>query len=275
MKLSNIAKALVALSSTGINVDAATRNLQDICVCSPRAFSFTLLPGQDCSINTIESNPGISDTSCVIVNVTTANTNTITSMAEDDDAPIILEDVDVSVEEIIGCIPWLDPKNCDPGEDIVEVEDGKKRLLHTEIIGKHRLLQSGSPIPEIITSIQFIELDSEGAVIQIDDSQINIDPPAVSGDTFAFASVSSLLDPAADISSQLDRVPKTAVLFMVGFNEDGDQIRGRFVWEYTNGCGIDEVPIFGDEDFAWASFVSALLIFICNFFLCFASLVMH
>ena len=41
---------------------------------------------------------------------------------------------------------------------------------------------------------------------------------------------------------------------MVGSNDDGDDIRGRFVWEYTNGCGKDEFTIIGGEDYGWISF---------------------
>ena len=234
MKFSVVARAALVSSASVFSADAVTeRNLQTICSCSPRAFSFTLLLAQDCSVNTLGDNPGISDTTCAIVNATTDTAVSVNA----DDQMIAVADADVPIEEIISCIPWLD--NCESD------------LKHDEPI-RNRELQTGSPIPSVITSIQFIELDSDGTVIQIDDSQNNID--AVSGDTFSYASEASQLDPNEDISLQLDIVPKTAVLFMVGFNDDGDEIRGRFVWEYTNGCGEDELTIVGSEDYGWISF---------------------
>jgi hypothetical protein len=237
MKFSAIAKAILVSSASGISVGAAVnkkqRNLQTICSCSPQAFSFTLLLAQDCSVNTLEENPGISDTNCAIVNATTASASSFVG----DDQMVVVSDVQVPIEEIIECIPWLD--NCNIASDNDEPIRGRE-------------LQTGSPIPSVIISIQFIELDSDGTVIQIDNSQNNI--LAESGDTFSYASTASQLDPSEDISTQLDIVPKTAVLFMVGFNEDGDEIRGRFVWEYTNGCGIDEQTITGGEDYGWISF---------------------
>ena len=235
MKVSAVAKAVLVSSASVFSAEASSkvRNLQTVCSCSPRAFSFTLLLAQDCSVNTLDDNPGISDTTCAIVNATTDAAISVNA----DDQMIAVADVDVPIEEIISCIPWLN--NC---------EDG---FIYDEPI-RNRELQAGSPIPSVITSIQFIELDSDGTVIQIDDSQNNID--AVSGDSFSYASEASQLDPTEDIGLQLDIVPKTAVLFMVGFNDDGDEIRGRFVWEYTNGCGNDELTITGSEDYGWISF---------------------
>lgn len=191
----------------------------------------------DCSVNTLENNPGISDTSCAIVNATTNN-----ALAFAGDEAIGVDGIGAGLQEIIACIPWLD--GCKPNSE--ENTGGLNEVT--------RFLQTGTLIPSVITSIQFIELDADGAVIQVDDSQGNIE--ASSGDTFSYSSKSSELDPSEDISTQFDLIPKTAVLFMVGLNGEGDEIRGRFVWEYTNGCGLDEVVITGIEDYSWVSFVS-------------------
>eukprot|EP00956_Cyclotella_meneghiniana_P014236 scaffold21256_cov40-Cyclotella_meneghiniana.AAC.3 len=109
-----------------------------------------------------------------------------------------------------------------------------------------------SPIPTVITSIQLFEFNSVEAVINIDNTHSDLD--AVSGNTFAYVSKASDLDPSIPLTAQLDNVPKTAVLFMVGYNDNGDEIRGRFNWEYTNGCGKDEFTIMGGEDYGWISF---------------------
>jgi len=224
------------LSASGISVDARLnkkqRKLQTICSCAPRAFTFTLLLAQDCSVNTLDANPGISDTNCVIVNDSSLSFS-------GDDQMIAVADTGVPIEEITDCIPWLD--NCKFESTLVEPI-------------RNRELQTGSPIPSFITSIQFIELNSVGAVLQIDDSQKDLE--AVSGDTFSFLSTASQLDPTEDLDTQIDIVPKTVVLFMVGVNDNGDQIRGRFVWQYTNGCGDDDFTITGGEDYGWVSFDS-------------------
>lgn len=233
MKFTGIAKTILALSASGFSVDAVLkqRNLQTICSCAPQAFSFTLLLAQDCAVNTLQANPGISDTNCAIVNATTD-----AALLAGDDQMIAVAGADVPLDEILACIPWINRCEESSFEEPI----------------RERELQTGSPIPSFITSIQFIELDSSGTVIQIDDSQNNIN--AVSGDTFSYASRASQLDPTQSIDTQLGIVPKTAVLFLVGFNDDGDEIRGRFVWEYTNGCGDDELTVIGGEDYAWISF---------------------
>ena len=239
MKFSTIlSTAVTSIFSVNALRNKQQRHLQTpICSCAPQVFSFTLALDQDCSVNTLEANVGISDTNCVIVNVTDSSPVNIVSRG-DDDQVIVLDTIDetISIDEILQCIPWIEVCPTNEFEEPVRT----------------RKLQTGSPIPTVITSIQWIELNSVGTVITIDTSQSDLD--AVSGDTFAYVSKASELDPSIPLSSQLDNVPKTAVLFMVGFNDDGDEIRGRFVWEYTNGCGENEITILGGEEYGWVSF---------------------
>jgi hypothetical protein len=42
-----------------------SRQLQELCVCSPRTFTFQLDFSRSCDVNTIEDNPGVSKTNCV------------------------------------------------------------------------------------------------------------------------------------------------------------------------------------------------------------------
>lgn len=40
---------------------------------------------------------------------------------------------------------------------------------------------------------------------------------------------------------------------MIGRNDNGEEVRGRFVWRYTNSCDADEdnVPIREGDALAW------------------------
>ena len=239
MKFSTVLSTVVtSIFSVDALRNKQQRHLQTpICSCAPRVFSFALSLDRDCSVNTLEASVGISNTNCVIVNVTDSSPVNVVSRGDDDEV-IALDTIDdtISIDEILQCIPWIEDCTTNEFEEPVRTRE----------------LQTGSPIPTVITSIQWIELNSVGRVINIDNTQSDLD--AVSGDTFAYVSKASDLDPSIPLSAQLDNVPKTAVLFMVGSNDDGDDIRGRFVWEYTNGCGKDEFTIIGGEEYGWVSF---------------------
>ena len=116
-----------------------------------------------------------------------------------------------------------------------------------------RTLQGGGPAsPTRITSITLIEIDIEGTVINIDNSNNNVNLQG--GDTIDFTSISNDLQPGVDIDDQLDLVPSTQVLFMVGENARGEEVRGRFVWRYTNSCNTNAQTIQVLDEIAWSVF---------------------
>jgi len=116
-----------------------------------------------------------------------------------------------------------------------------------------RTLQGGGPAsPTRITSITLIEIDIEGTVINIDNSNNNVNLQG--GDTIDFTSISNDLVPGVDIENQLDLVPSTQVLFMVGENARGEEVRGRFVWRYTNSCNTNAQTIQVNDEIAWSVF---------------------
>ena len=116
-----------------------------------------------------------------------------------------------------------------------------------------RTLQGGGPAsPTRITSITLIEIDIEGTVINIDNSNNNVNLQG--GDTIDFTSISNDLVQGVDINDQLDLVPSTQVLFMVGENARGEEVRGRFVWRYTNSCNTNAQTIQVNDEIAWSVF---------------------
>ena len=157
----------------------------------------------------------------------------------------------------------------DDEESIESVVDGinkKKRLKkdrsstrrlstttqHTTHSNK-RTLQGGGPAsPTRITSITLIEIDIEGTVINIDNSNNNVNLQG--GDTIDFTSISNDLQQGVDIDDQLDLVPSTQVLFMVGENARGEEVRGRFVWRYTNSCNTNAQTLQVNDEIAWSVF---------------------
>ena len=115
------------------------------------------------------------------------------------------------------------------------------------------LTRQSSPLtPVTITSIQFIEINPENTVINISD---DLDPTnLVNGDTFSVTSIAELLATDLVLEDQLELLPQTAVLFMVGVNANGDVVRGRFVWRYNLGCGMNQGTMVGGDEFGWVKF---------------------
>lgn len=153
-------------------------------------------------------------------------------------------------------------------EESVEIVDGinkKKRLEKKRSFTRRlstttkqqqhtshnkRTLQGGGPAsPTRITSI---EIDIEGTVINIDNSNNNVNLQG--GDTIEFTSISNDLEQGVDIENQLDLVPSTQVLFMIGENARGEEVRGRFVWRYTNSCNTNAKTLQVDDEIAWSVF---------------------
>ena len=114
-----------------------------------------------------------------------------------------------------------------------------------------RRLQEGPSTPVSINSVTFIEIDSSGNVINVDDQFTNVD--FVTGSSFGLQSISGFLDQNVPIEDQTQFIPETGVLFYIGQDSSGEEVRGRFVWQYTNGCGDNEIAIEDGEEFGWST----------------------
>lgn len=210
------------------------RNLQSICSCSPRSFTVTLDFFNNCLDDTLTSNGGIADTDCTIeVGNPTAFIGEGTSSAEDEGEYTAtlagsLEDI---LEDYVTSMGTTKQQN--DGEMMLVVLDEKSKttLVATSETDKHqkRHLQGGGPAsPTRITSVTLIEIDAEGNVINVDDQYNNVN--FQTGSSFDLESISTELNTNIPIEDQLELIPSTQVLFMVGENARGEEVRGRFVW---------------------------------------------
>ena len=288
-----------AASSTAINFLANIDNRNDnrslqeesICTCSPTSFTISLAFDQTCANNDVLFNLGIASTDCTITDGNGSSGGGGGSSGDDNLTPLVDDGVlddDApgdnigttggglpSIDEILADIPWLLTKK--QKEKLAKKEAKQEAKLNRKnnqaatsdgAIASAatapepiRFLQDTSMVPVVITSMQFLELDIDGNVINIDDSFNDI--TALDGDSFTYDSVSSNLSTDLVIEDQLDFVPDTGVLFLIGANADGVEVRGRFVWRYTLGCGFEDFTIEDGMEFGWINFVSqgGLLIF--------------
>ena len=206
---------------------------QTLCSCAPRSFDVTLDLLNTCDDNTLSSNVGISQTDCTI--------------ESGDDVPAFLEEqadgkVDglPSIDDIIATVPWI--------KDIkrtAKIQARAKIAAKQDKEGPPQRNLQGDSVPVIITLVQFIEIDAAGELLS--NTQACDVNSCIDGSTFSITSVTSQLEPGVPIEQQPGRVPETAVLFMIGLNDQNEEVRGRFVWRYTNSCAQDATTI-GDGD---------------------------
>jgi len=110
------------------------------------------------------------------------------------------------------------------------------------------LIPSGDTIPTVITSVTLIEINSVGKVINVDDQYTNVN--FVTGSSFDLTSISSSLSTNLAIGLQLNYVPTTAVLFMIGQNaNEEEEVIATFVWIYSNSC--DGVTLNEGDEYSW------------------------
>mmetsp|Transcript_28821 Transcript_28821/g.57768 ORF Transcript_28821/g.57768 Transcript_28821/m.57768 type:complete len:518 (-) Transcript_28821:167-1720(-) len=216
---------------------------QTICSCSPVSYTFRLNLEGTCDDNAVEGNPGIQSTDCTIVV----------------DATNLIDPEFPTLEDILSGIPWISKRAIKKASKNRRNPQKAGRngggRVNTKLIDENgeevRKLQSAE-IPVSISSIQFIELNSEGNVINFDESFTDVD--VTDGFAFTFQSVSSQLANDLVIEDQLEFVPDTAVVFIIGQNSDGNEVRGRFVVRFTNSCGSNDYTVLGGERFAWITY---------------------
>jgi hypothetical protein len=191
------------------------------CVCSPRSFAITLDLSSDCSVDTLGDNAGITDAGCAV-----ASGDDVGGMTAEEDG-----------ESVGG--------------------GGRRRRRRRRRRRGRRGLQraggdGGEKRPVRVTSATLVEIGPTGTIINVDDRYADAD--FADGDSFDLASASSRLDPNAPIEDQLDLVPTTQVLFVIGENARGEEVRGRFTFVHSNSCGGDAIGIVAGDAFGWISF---------------------
>ena len=104
-----------------------------------------------------------------------------------------------------------------------------------------------------ITSVQFVEFDTSGKLIVINQDDTYAKVSEVNGATFTFKSISSELDAAVALNDQLDMVPG-GIQITVDAKIDGVIYNNRVAWNYSNKCG--KYPIADTEGVGWVALVS-------------------
>lgn len=184
------------------------------CSCSPIEFVATLSLSQTCDNDDLDDNGGIGETFCVVDDYLTTP-----------DAAALLPETESRSPR--GWV-YVDPDH------------------------HHRSLQITDRVPVEIIGVQFLEFDSSGQLIVInqDDSYSNVS--FGDGVTFQYTSITGRLDPAGYIDEQMDLVPGGASLIILGKNAEGEILRNRLIWEYNYGDCNPEIINAGDE-FGWVT----------------------
>ena len=232
------------------------RSLQQspICSCAPRAFTVTLDLLNDCLDDTFEANGGIARTDC-LVQVGNPDDAVAAAGAEDEADPAAPPRP--TVEQILATIPWVSGGGKESksrprrdGERSRRTDDRERNRKKGDRDRLRRLQGGGPSVPEVVVSVTFIEIDADGVVIGVNDQFTNVE--FTTGSSFRLESVSGQLALDVPLADQLDLVPSTVVLFMIGINEDGEEVRGRFVLQYTNSCDSDGVAVRDGDVLAWS-----------------------
>ena len=107
----------------------------------------------------------------------------------------------------------------------------------------------------IVYDVQFLEVDTSGNLIVINQDDTYNNVSLTTGDTITFDSVSANLNPDEPLSSQLEYVPGGVLIKLVAKNEGSDTIvRQQVSWLYTNSC--DDLPTSVGDAIGWITLVS-------------------
>jgi len=220
------------------------------CSCSPLEYNFILNLDSSCDTDELDGNDGIGLTFCFLG---------VTSNLSPNDGTVRLDD---NRDEDVRRLGSTNKKNDqqqrglstitkqqkiifeDTGTPLTQVEQQQMRFLAEEI--------------EII-SIQFLEFDTSGELIVInqDDSYSNV--TLQNGSEVTFKSISNNLDSSLSIEDQLDFLPGGVQVTLRGRVTDdvtGDSriVSNRITWSYTNACDVE--PLDSDESIGWITTVS-------------------
>jgi len=197
----------------------ATSDDTELCSCSPTELTLDLDLTRDCSTDDVEGSPGIGLVFCFLSSVRAALSRNI--------ATAKVSRIDFNIPD-----DWRE-------------KDGKE----TRDLGD-------TQITEVI-SVQFLEFDTTGTLLVINQDDTYEDVNLVTGDAVTFQSVSGELDPDEPISDQLDKVPGGAQLTLRGQAVDDATglktvVSVRLTWSYTNSCNV--VPLAQGMKLGWVTF---------------------
>jgi len=196
------------------------------CSCAPLEYNFILNLDSNCETDDFEDNDGIGLTFCFLGSTSTgrrlgSGSRTLSSGIEIQQT-IELVDEDMSNE--------LTPEMLVPLAEEIE-----------------------------IISIQFLEFDTSGELIVINQDDSYSSVTLQNGSEVTFKSISNDLDSSLSIEDQLDFLPGGVQVTLRGRVTDdvtGDSriVSNRITWSYTNACDVE--PLDSDESIGWITTVS-------------------
>ena len=141
----------------------------------------------------------------------------------------------------------------------LEATENERSVTDAEL----QTIRQVSMTAEII-SVQFIEFDTSGEFIVINQDDTYSSVSLANGATVTYTSISSDLDATLPVSDQLDLVPGGMQLVIKAKVTDSTTgevmiVDNRVAWTYTNECGVD--PIEVGEGVAWVTLVRTLIIY--------------
>lgn len=198
------------------------------CSCSPTAFDLVLDLSRDCRTDTVEGTPGIGLVFCFLSSVRAGLTRGGGTLRQT--TPPKVEYVTLDNDPA-----WKDA-------------DARYAKLDRDL---------GNTVVEEVLSVQFLEFDTSGTLLVINQDDTYEDVAFTDGQTVAFESVSATLDPDTPLAEQLDKVPGGAQLTLRGraVNEDTGLetvVSVRLTWSYTHAC--DALALADGEELAWVTF---------------------
>ena len=160
----------------------------------------------------------------------------------------------------------LQTRSHHPYEAKDEANNSNIRQLQDKVHQQQR--QEQKLIPNQLLSAQFLEMDTSQDMNIINQNDVYLNnitfPPnspssPITEYTLTYTSISSTLDPNMQLGSQMNKVPGGVILILLGVTAEGEVVRNRLMWTYTNSCGEDDVTILDGDGFGWTMFVSSVL----------------
>ena len=210
--------------------DGGSSSGPELCSCSPLKYDVVLDLSRDCSTDDLDGVPGVGLTFCFLAEA---------SLGSDD-------------RRLLG--------KSGKRSFLRELHDGaNKRKLQPQ------QFDAMDPASITVVSVQFLEFDTSGELIVINQDDTYADVELSDGDSLTFDSISANLVPGVAAGDQLDYLPGGVQITMRGKvgTADGQEVvvSNRLTWSYTNEC--DDVPVVGsDEGIGWMTIVSFCLIFL-------------
>ena len=205
-------------------------------------YNFELDLTQSCEDDTLEGSPGIGLTFCFLG---------ISGAQE------FAEDLQIDNLDLLGTslIEVQEGEDNWPGQEEFLVAAGIAAPTPGSDARRSRNLQGASDVE--IFSVQFLEFDTTGELIVINQDDSYANASLATGDVVTFESISSNLDPCVPIEEQLDFFPGGVQVTMRGLvTVDGEEliVSNRVTWSYSNAC--DAEPIGAGDEIGWLTVVS-------------------